>query len=61
MFSKQEFGIVNDLRSISMKNFMLSWVEHEFFFIISGSVFDRNQIEAIVYTSSINLGTIFFA
>ena len=29
MFSKKEFGIVSNLRFISMKNFMLSWVEHE--------------------------------
>ena len=29
MFSKKKFAIVSNLRFISMKNFMLSWVEHE--------------------------------
>ena len=36
MFSKEEFGIVNNLRFISIKKFMLSWVEHEKSFITSG-------------------------
>ena len=35
MFSKKEFGIVSNLRFISMTNFMLSWVEHEKSFITS--------------------------
>ena len=29
IFSKKEVGIISNLRFISMKNFMLSWVEHE--------------------------------
>ena len=29
MFSKKEFAVVSNLRFISMKNFMISWVEHE--------------------------------
>ena len=29
MFSKKEFGIISNLRFISMKKFMLSWVRHE--------------------------------
>ena len=36
MFSKKDFGIVSNLIFISMKNFMLSWVEHEKSFITSG-------------------------
>ena len=36
MFSKKEFGIVSNLRLISMKNSMLSWVEHEKSFITFG-------------------------
>ena len=36
MFSKKEFTIVSNLRFISRTNFMLSWVEHENFFITSG-------------------------
>ena len=36
MFSKKEFAIVSNLRFISMKNFMLSSVEHEKSFITSG-------------------------
>ena len=38
MFSKKEFAIVSNLRFISMKNFMLNWVEHEKKFITSGPV-----------------------
>ena len=37
MFSKKKFGIASNLRFISMRNFMLSWVEHEKSFITSGS------------------------
>ena len=36
MFSKKEFGIVSNLRFISMKNFMLSGVEYEKSFITLG-------------------------
>ena len=36
MLSKKEFGIVSNLRFISMKTFMLSWVEHEKSFITLG-------------------------
>ena len=36
MFSKKEFGIVSNLRFISMKIFMLSRVEHGKSFITSG-------------------------
>ena len=36
MFSNKAFAIVSYLRFISMTNFMLSWVEHEKIFIISG-------------------------
>ena len=36
MFSKKEFGIVSNLRLISMKNFVLSRVEHEKSFTTSG-------------------------
>ena len=38
MFSKKEFEIVRDLRFISRKKFMLSWVEHEIRLITSGPV-----------------------
>ena len=38
MFSKKEFAIVSNFRFISRKNFMLSGVEHEKFFITSGPV-----------------------
>ena len=36
MFSKIEFGIVSNLRFISMKIFVLSWVEHVKSFLTSG-------------------------
>ena len=36
MFSMKEFAIVSNLRFISRKNFMLSWVEHEKSLLTSG-------------------------
>ena len=43
MFSKKEFGIVSNLRFISMRMFMLSWVEHKKVFITSGLYSQANR------------------
>ena len=37
MFSKKELAIDGNLRLNSMKNFMLSWVEHEKFYNLGAS------------------------
>ena len=41
MLHKKEFGIASNLRFISMKKFMLSWVEHEKKFYNLWSSFQR--------------------
>ena len=42
MFSEKEFGIISNLRFISMTNSMLSWVELEKSFITSGPGYELN-------------------
>ena len=46
ILSQKEFAIVRNLRFISMKNSMLSWVEHEKSFIFSGPGWFKSSLGA---------------